>query len=175
VRTIFAAAKANGIQVVTLAPTDDLAATASLGAVDGVTQLIQADLDAGRTVVVPERQVEIEGTPRIGWWTIDPATGQIIDRMDTGGSAAVVMYQELAEYITVLRNGMAHADQWRRLGCTGAVITMLAAMLLGAPFAGYKAAQAGMACNYGEAVITATGGEIAGVVAFIRAPAACLV
>ncbi len=174
VQTVFASAADSGVGIVTLQSTDDLAEGLGLDSDDPALALIAADLDAGASVIIPFKRVPVNGTDRIGWWLLDADRGTIIDRMDTGGSAAIALFQDFAEYVTILRNGMTQANEVRRLGCIGAVVTMLAAFLLGAPFAGYKAGQAGMAGNYGEAVITASGGFIAGMVAFIRAPAACI-
>jgi hypothetical protein len=47
--------------------------------------LIAGALEAGSIVVVPERPLDLAGTPRMGWWIIDPVTGQAVDQLDTGG------------------------------------------------------------------------------------------
>jgi hypothetical protein len=42
------------------------------------------DLAAGYVVVVPERGVNVDGETELGWWRINPATGETLGRMDTG-------------------------------------------------------------------------------------------
>ena len=46
---------------------------------------IGAALESGSIVVVPERPIDVGGSPRLGWWVIDPLTGQAVDQLDTGG------------------------------------------------------------------------------------------
>lgn len=49
--------------------------------------LIRAALEEGSIVVVPERAVDVGGSPRLGWWIIDPLTGQAVDQLDTGAGS----------------------------------------------------------------------------------------
>ncbi|HQY31503.1 MAG TPA: hypothetical protein PK691_09455, partial [Thermomicrobiales bacterium] len=174
VRSVFESAAAAKIATITLDPSDDLTSKLSLDASSSIYSLIQADLDAGRTVVVPARSVEIDGIPRIGWWAIDPRTGNVIDRMDSGGSAAYVLFSELGEYLAVLRSGLVQANQWKRMGCQAAVIALVASYLLGAPYAGYKAAKDAAAGNYVDSVADAIAGVGGATLAFLGSPAACL-
>lgn len=51
------------------------------------TALIGAAVESGSIVVVPERPLDVGGSPRLGWWVIDPLTGQAVDQLDTGGGA----------------------------------------------------------------------------------------
>jgi len=45
---------------------------------------IEMDLDAGYIVVIPEKQLMIENKPRLGWWRVNPNTGETVGVMDTG-------------------------------------------------------------------------------------------
>lgn len=55
--------------------------------------LMGAAVDAGRIVIVPAQPLLIAGRPRIGWWSVDPATGRTDDRMDDGSGGATVEYK----------------------------------------------------------------------------------
>jgi hypothetical protein len=49
--------------------------------------LIRTALDGGSIVVLPERALDVGGSPRLGWWVIDPLTGAAVDQLDDGGGA----------------------------------------------------------------------------------------
>lgn len=59
--------------------------------------LIAVALEAGSIVVVPERPLDVAGSPRLGWWIIDPVTGRAVDQLDTGGGEMT----EETEIVTV--------------------------------------------------------------------------
>ncbi len=78
---IFELAGQQGIGPVVLKPGSQVALEgASAAAVRGMTSA----LANGLVVVAPGSAVVVDGTPRIGWWEIDPATGTAHDRMDDG-------------------------------------------------------------------------------------------
>jgi hypothetical protein len=58
----------------------------------------------GGTAIVPAKPVVIAARERIGWWQIDPQSGNLIGRMDNDGAG-----QELAEY------AIARANDWSTL------------------------------------------------------------
>lgn len=64
--------------------------------------LLDAALDAGRVVVIPAQPVTLNSAPRIGWWEIDPATGDALDRMDDGGREAAPGYAFLLRVFTAV-------------------------------------------------------------------------
>jgi hypothetical protein len=53
---------------------------------------IRADLAAGQWLAMPSAPVVVAGTPRMGWWRIDPGTLQTVGVMDTGLLQNVVEY-----------------------------------------------------------------------------------
>jgi hypothetical protein len=84
---VFEEAKKAGIPLATLQP-----GTTPTG-IDVSPQaeaLIGEALAAGYVVIVPERGVPLGGTPRTGWWQINPQTGETFDRMENGGSSQLV-------------------------------------------------------------------------------------
>ena len=77
-------------------------------------QQIQDLLDTGSVVIVPERAVDIAGTPRLGWWLVDPLTGATQDQRDDGRQAAERVPLHVLVATALLRAGpfaMMTADQ----------------------------------------------------------------
>jgi hypothetical protein len=174
IRSIFAAARSTTIPIITIAANSKASTTLALAADDPVLALIQRDLDSGLTVLIPRQRVEIESLPRIGWWAVDAVTRDAIDRMDTGGSAAFAYFQTITEYITVLRNGMVQANTWRRWNCIGSVVALVAALVIGCPFGGWKAGEAIAGGGYGTGAAYSSAAYAAYIAAFLKAPAACV-
>ena len=81
VGSLFQMAQDQGIPLRAL--TGGIPPDLSLGAEPAA--LIGAALDSGSIVVVPERPLAVAGSPRLGWWIVDPLTGQAVDQLDTGG------------------------------------------------------------------------------------------
>lgn len=69
----------------------------------GVAQEVSTDPKYGGTAVVLSRPVDLAGRARIGWWQVDPSTGNLVGRMDDGAG------QELVEY------AIARANDWSTL------------------------------------------------------------
>jgi hypothetical protein len=75
--------------------------------------LIAGDLAAGQVAVVPVRPVEANGKPCVGWWRIDPVSGETLAMTEAGGADAV-------EYPMVVRLVIAAAvGEWTYIGCGG--------------------------------------------------------
>lgn len=66
---------------------------------------LEAALEAGLVVVVPERQMVFAGRPRLAWWLIDPLTGAAVDQLDDGTGGGNT------ENTVVLSPGMVQAYQ----------------------------------------------------------------
>jgi hypothetical protein len=76
--------------------------------------LIARDLAAGQVAVVPVRPVEANGKPCVGWWRVDPVSGETLAMTEAGGADAV-------EYPMVVRLIVAAAvGEWTYIGCGGA-------------------------------------------------------
>jgi len=82
---LFATAAQSGIRVRLLATTSDLAGLTF----DAMTQArLAAILERGDVIVIPEAPVEIGGSPVLGWWIVDPATGRTRDELEDGTAGA---------------------------------------------------------------------------------------
>lgn len=51
---------------------------------DEPAQRIASSLRQGLIVVAPQRSVEIDGQPRVAWWSVDPKTGRTIAETEAG-------------------------------------------------------------------------------------------
>ena len=76
-------AQAQGIALVTLLPgqqslVDNLAITAN------AKTLISQELASGMIVITPVQSIQIDGVDRLGWYEVDPQTGQSIGVLDDG-------------------------------------------------------------------------------------------
>jgi hypothetical protein len=108
--------------------------------------LVARDLAAGQVVVVPTRAVEVNGRPEVGWWRVDPKTGQTLGMTEAGGSSATE-YSMLARVMIAVSVGGATfigcggaapgAGGMKMLGC--AVCAAVAAALVMIAFAGAAA------------------------------------
>ncbi|MGB5132153.1 MAG: hypothetical protein WBO00_06035, partial [Steroidobacteraceae bacterium] len=81
---------------------------------------VAADVNAGFMVLVPRQAVMIDDQQRVGWWRVDPASGETIGVMDNGFHAGMVEYKLKVLIATmtpfILRPGNAErADAIRRL------------------------------------------------------------
>ena len=52
------------------------------------TESIVAAVAAGEVVVIPAEPVTLGGAERVGWWAIDPVSGETSDHMDDGSGTA---------------------------------------------------------------------------------------
>ncbi len=50
------------------------------------------DLQTGQVLVTPRKPVVVDELPRLGWWRVDPNTGQVVGAMDNGLLATLVTY-----------------------------------------------------------------------------------
>ncbi|HEY1975434.1 MAG TPA: hypothetical protein VGG89_02675 [Candidatus Baltobacteraceae bacterium] len=71
---------------------------------DGVALQVLNGPQYGGMALAPAKAVDLGATPRIGWWQIDTAYGNLIGRMGPDGAG-----QELAEY------AIARANDWSTL------------------------------------------------------------
>ena len=83
VAAIFARARADRIPLLVIVPaTPDRAE--SVSAASGAKARLRARLAEGWIVVLPERAVSFGAEPVIGWWLVNPATGVVLDEMESG-------------------------------------------------------------------------------------------
>ena len=82
-QAIFTAAQQQGISTVVLTPANQLQLDA-LNLPADATARISSALAAGMWVVVPSKAVTINGTQRVGWFQVDPTTGETSGVLDDG-------------------------------------------------------------------------------------------
>lgn len=109
--SVFAMAGAPG----TLIGAHDASAVKALDWPADTVARISDDVDAGFMAVVPNQPVLLADRQRVGWWRVNPASGETIGVMDTGYHAAMT-----EEEITRSRVGMQNylkrdAKQWANL------------------------------------------------------------
>ena len=81
---VFAAAAAAQISPAVLAGESALARLELLDLPQRAKADIAADLANGYVVVVPERSVELDGTPQAGWWRASPKDGTTLGVLTEG-------------------------------------------------------------------------------------------
>lgn len=69
----------------------------------GIAATVSTDPKFGGIAIVPAAPVALEGHDRVGWWQVEPASGNLVGRMDDGAG------QELVEY------AIARANDWSTL------------------------------------------------------------
>jgi hypothetical protein len=100
--TVFATARGGNVPVVAVGPgapgkVEDVKCSADVRA------RLTDTLAAGYVVVVPTRAVAVGGGERIGWWRVDPKTGETVGVMDNGFHADTVEYTETTQITTPLQ------------------------------------------------------------------------
>jgi hypothetical protein len=76
------------------------------------------DVGAGFMAVAPRRPVLLDGDQRVGWWRIDPESGETIGVMDTGLHAVderAEMEIEVQSIRTRLEHHAAEWEEWKSL------------------------------------------------------------
>ena len=94
---VLAAAQAQKLELLTLR------AAGGLGAVETappIRAVLAAELAAGRALVLPRRPVVYLGGHAVGWWSVDPASGYALGRMELGGGQGFVEVTKMHERIT---------------------------------------------------------------------------
>jgi hypothetical protein len=73
---------------------------------DNVRDMLKESLESGQVVMLPSRPVNFAGSPRWGWWQIDPLSRHTIGVLDSGLHQAVIE-RTLIETKGALSNEMA--------------------------------------------------------------------
>jgi hypothetical protein len=121
VGTVMDLAATQGIPVRTFVPGDDVTA---LPFAPDATRLLLGSLAAGLVAIAPERPVDLDGSPRAGWYLFDPATGALTDQMDTGNG------QTMSEYAGLVGNLWRAYGAYVRLGlCVALTIKEMKTLL----------------------------------------------
>lgn len=69
-----------------------------------VLRKIEELIQSGRILIIPERSIRFDGTPRWGWWDLDPQTGAVVGVLDSG------LHQAMIERTILDTSGMLHDD-----------------------------------------------------------------
>jgi len=96
---LIAAASSEKVSLDAIAP-DQSAALASLSVPAPINAVLAGELADGRTILAPQRLIELNGTHTYGWWSIDRATGYAIGKMELGGAQELTEYTGLQDRIT---------------------------------------------------------------------------
>ena len=56
---------------------------------------IERDLAEGYVVLVPKKAMLLQGRPVVGWWRVDPLSGQTLGIGESGAGIALVEYLAL--------------------------------------------------------------------------------
>jgi hypothetical protein len=80
----------------------DMESVRNLGWSDDVTARLAASVEAGSMAVVPSEPISLQGRPRVGWWRVDPSSGETIGVMDSGYHASTTE-KNIMEYRNSLR------------------------------------------------------------------------
>ena len=86
---LFEEAAKQGIEITTVRDAGD-ARLASFP--DPARARMLEDLHAGQILVSPGKPIMLDGRPRLGWWRVDPNTGQVVGMMDTGLGQTMVSF-----------------------------------------------------------------------------------
>ena len=125
---IFELAAEQGIAVRTLLPGDGPDPPPDLTVSPAASAAIAAALAAGLVVVTPERPVAFDGAEITGWWTVDLATGETLDRLETGQSGASLslrlpMAATLPEWAKTV---LEFLKRFKQFNCLGNAIGVVA-------------------------------------------------
>jgi hypothetical protein len=95
---LFAAASAASIPILAISP-DRKSALENLTIPWAIKNVLAGELVQGQTLILPARLVQIGDTRTYGWWSIDPASGMALGKMELGGAQAMTETIEMHEKI----------------------------------------------------------------------------
>jgi hypothetical protein len=103
---LFEEARRMGAAIRTLTPGAAIPSDIELS--DRARVLLDQTLASGQVAILPERPVNLDGTPLTGWWIVDPMTGRTTDLLETGHAASsaeyvTITYQNVTYRISLLR------------------------------------------------------------------------
>jgi len=87
VSTVFSLAKASGVSIAALRPSDADKVPPVDASPEARLRLL-GELFSGNSVLAPDRAVSIDGVPTYGWWVVAPQTGILQDEMANGAHDA---------------------------------------------------------------------------------------
>ena len=79
------------------------------------TARLTRDIDAGFVAVALRQPVLLHGDQRVGWWRVDPRSGETIGVMDTGFHQGLTDYQITQQRIAIQAWLRQDAAAWARV------------------------------------------------------------
>jgi hypothetical protein len=100
---------------------------------EDVLARIDADVSSGHHVLLPERPVTVAGSPRLGWWRVEAASGTTVGVMDSGYHQGLSEYLPTQEEATVIITFIVSDFVWEHTGPERkAFCTILGGLMLAA-------------------------------------------
>ena len=93
---VFAAATVQKLKFVAI---PDAATLRERALPPAVQAALLRELQAGQRIIMPERPVAYAGSHVFAWWSVDPASGYALGRMELGGGQALTEQAKLDEQI----------------------------------------------------------------------------
>jgi transglutaminase-like putative cysteine protease len=95
---LFAAANAQGVSTLTVGA-DQKARLQEISVPPVIRRALENDLAQGQVLVLPSRLVTLNDVQTFGWWSVDPATGFALGKMELGGAQGMVEVAKMHERI----------------------------------------------------------------------------
>jgi hypothetical protein len=96
--SLFAAASAQGVSILTMT-SQQTAALDNVALPPAIKNVLAGELAQGQTLILPAGLVKLGDVQTYGWWSVDPATGMALGKMELGGAQALVEYDKMRERI----------------------------------------------------------------------------
>lgn len=95
---LFAAAGSQGVSTMTIRA-DQRARLQEVTVPPPIRRALEDDLAKGQMLVLPSRLVRLNDVQTFGWWSVDPATGFALGKMELGGAQGLVEVAKMNERI----------------------------------------------------------------------------
>jgi hypothetical protein len=95
---LFAAANSQGVSTLTIGP-DQKGRLQEISVPPLIRRALENDLAQGQVLVLPSRLVALNDVQTYGWWSVDPATGFALGKMELGGAQGMVEVTKMHERI----------------------------------------------------------------------------
>ena len=86
-------------QKVTLVTVAGMAQLGQISVPPAIRAVLADEIAGGCVLVAPAHPIAYAGTHAFGWWSLDPATGYAIGKMELGGAQGLAEYEETNEKI----------------------------------------------------------------------------
>lgn len=96
--TLLASASTAGVQILTVTP-GQKPTLDQLPIPTAVRNVLAGELAQGRILILPARLMKLRDVQTYGWWSVDPATGVALGKMELGGAQAMSETAEMHERI----------------------------------------------------------------------------